>query len=108
MICPKCKKQIPEKSLKCGFCSTKIGTICKKCNSYNSIYNLKCVSCGNELLKLCPHCKGVNIPEATKCRKCGKPFEIKKIKRKKTANIVNPNHGIINQQSHNIDSRLKP
>lgn len=75
MICPKCKKQIPEKSLKCGFCGAKIATKCKKCGAYNSIYNLKCVNCNNELLKVCPSCKSVNLPDAIKCRKCGHIFK---------------------------------
>lgn len=71
MICPKCKKQIPEKALKCDFCSARIATFCKKCNAYNSIYNLNCANCNNELLKVCPSCKSVNLPNTSKCRKCG-------------------------------------
>ena len=71
MLCPKCKREIPEKSLKCDFCNARIATLCKKCNSYNPIYNLKCSNCNNELLKICPSCKSINIPNASKCRKCG-------------------------------------
>ncbi len=74
MICPKCKKKITEKSLKCGYCGAKIATFCKKCHTYNSIYNLKCVNCSEELLKICPSCKSVNFPNAPKCRKCGESF----------------------------------
>ncbi len=75
MICPKCKKQIAEKSLKCSHCGSKIATLCKKCGAYNSIYNLNCSNCNNQLLKICPSCKGVNFPSAPKCRKCGLEFE---------------------------------
>lgn len=75
MICPKCKKQIPEKSLKCNYCAAKIATICKKCRSYNSIYNLNCSICKNPLLKICPSCKSVNFPNAAECRKCSYEFE---------------------------------
>ena len=82
MICPKCKKQIPEKALKCNFCNTRIASFCKKCNAYNSVYNLKCVNCNNELLKVCSSCKSVNLPEAVKCRKCGYFFEAKSKKQK--------------------------
>lgn len=74
MICPKCKKQIPEKTLKCEHCSARIATLCKKCNAYNSIYNLNCVNCNNQLLKVCPSCKSVNLPNAESCRKCNYDF----------------------------------
>ncbi len=74
MRCPKCKEQIPEKTLKCNHCSAKIATFCKKCNAYNSIYNLNCVNCNNELLKICPSCKAVNFPNVAECRKCGNKF----------------------------------
>ncbi|MFA7659328.1 MAG: hypothetical protein WCY19_07830 [Candidatus Gastranaerophilaceae bacterium] len=74
MICPKCKKRIPEKSLKCDYCGAKIAAFCKKCGAYNSIYNLNCLSCNEELLKVCPSCKSVNFPNAIKCRKCGQSF----------------------------------
>lgn len=74
MICPKCKKQIPEKSLKCSFCSARIGTLCKKCATYNSIYNLNCVNCNTELLRVCPSCKSINFPNSASCRKCGHSF----------------------------------
>lgn len=85
MICPKCKKEIPEKTVKCEFCGARIATFCKKCRAYNSIYNLNCVSCNNELLKLCPACKSVNLPNALTCRKCNHSFaqkaeEIEEIK----------------------------
>ncbi len=71
MICPKCKREIPENSLKCTHCASRIASVCKKCHAYNSIYNLKCVNCGEELLKICPSCKGINLPNAQMCRKCG-------------------------------------
>jgi len=74
MICPKCKEQIPDKSLKCSHCGTKVATLCKKCNAYNSIYNLNCANCNEELLKICPECKAVNFPNAVACRKCGHDF----------------------------------
>lgn len=74
MICPKCKQQIPDKTVKCNSCGARIASFCKKCNAYNSIYNLKCVNCNNELLKVCPSCKSVNLPNAQKCRKCDYSF----------------------------------
>lgn len=74
MICPKCKQQVPEKTLRCEHCGAKIATFCKKCHAYNSIYNLRCTNCKIELLKVCPACKTVNFPNAEKCRKCGQSF----------------------------------
>lgn len=74
MLCPKCKKQIPEKSLRCEHCGAKIASLCNKCHAYNSIYNLNCVNCNNELLKLCPSCNSVNFPNAKNCRKCKVAF----------------------------------
>lgn len=74
MICPKCKREIPENSLKCNYCNSRIASLCKNCNAYNSIYNLKCTNCNQELLKICPSCKGINLPSAQKCRKCGIDF----------------------------------
>jgi len=74
MICPKCKKEIQEKSLKCAHCGARVGVLCKKCRAYNSVYNLNCVSCNNVLLKVCPDCKSVNFPQADVCRKCGHGF----------------------------------
>lgn len=74
MICPKCKKQIPEKALKCTACGVKIATICKQCHAYNLIYNLDCEKCNTPLLKICPECKSVNLPNVPKCRKCKYSF----------------------------------
>lgn len=74
MICPKCKNNIPEKSVKCSYCDAKIATFCKRCHAYNLISNLNCTNCNNPLLKVCPHCKSVNLPSAKICRKCSSSF----------------------------------
>lgn len=74
MICPVCKKVIPENSLKCPHCKTRTGILCKNCNTVNSIFDLKCKNCGKEILKICSHCNSVNFPNAKKCRKCGIDF----------------------------------
>ena len=70
MKCPKCKKEIEEKTLKCPHCKTKIGTLCRFCAAYNPITATVCSSCKAELLKRCPNCNSLNKPEATSCRKC--------------------------------------
>lgn len=87
MICPKCKKQIEEKSLKCSHCGARVAVLCKKCSAYNSVYNLNCVSCNNVLLKVCPACKSVNFPQAEVCRKCGHGFGEVKSKKQKVKGI---------------------
>lgn len=74
MICPKCKKQISEKTLKCSHCGSKIASFCKNCNAYNLISNINCEKCNAQLLKICPSCKSVNLPNSTTCRKCGCDF----------------------------------
>ena len=75
MICPRCKKQIPNETINCPHCNMKIGTVCKRCGSYNLINNKSCIECGLELVKFCPHCKSANFPNATSCRKCGYSFK---------------------------------
>lgn len=103
MICPKCKNQITEQTLKCNHCGARVASFCKKCNAYNPIYNLKCTNCDNELLKICPSCKSVNIPNAAKCRKCNYDFppkseteeiknvvETNEVKTKEELNAVEP------------------
>ncbi|MBO6088363.1 hypothetical protein J6P92_08480 [bacterium] len=75
MICPICKKTIPDNALKCPYCKARTGLVCKKCNTVNSIFDYKCKKCGNEILKSCPNCNSINFPNAKKCRKCGHVFE---------------------------------
>lgn len=75
MICPKCKKQIFEETLKCNHCGARVASLCKECNAYNSIYNLNCEKCMTPLLKICPSCKSINLPKAEKCRKCDYDFK---------------------------------
>lgn len=74
MNCPKCKKQLDEKTIKCPHCNTKIGSLCKFCGAYNPITATSCSNCHAELLKRCKECKSLNLPEATSCRKCGYKF----------------------------------
>jgi len=75
MICPICKKTIPDNTLKCPYCKARTGLICKNCNTINSLFDYTCKNCGSEILKLCPNCSSVNIPTSEKCRKCGYVFE---------------------------------
>lgn len=75
MICPICKKTIPDNTLKCPYCKARTGLICKNCGTINSLFEYNCKKCGTEILKLCPNCSSVNFPNTDKCRKCGYSFE---------------------------------
>jgi len=84
MLCPKCKREIADKTLKCNFCNAKVGSLCKKCGAYNLITATECGNCGNVLIKKCTECGGANLPNAKKCRKCGIEFvEVEKTKETK-------------------------
>lgn len=74
MLCPRCKNEIEDKSLKCSVCGTKIGALCKDCGQYNLINATKCSNCGKILLRICKKCGAANLPESTACRKCGESF----------------------------------
>ncbi len=74
MLCPKCKKEIKDKSLKCEFCGAKIGSLCTNCGAFNLITATECNSCKKVLLKICSECNSANLPNAKKCRKCGIEF----------------------------------
>lgn len=77
MLCPKCKKEIEDNSLKCEFCNTKVASICKNCGTLNPINALECTNCHEILLKKCPECNAVNLPSSSVCRKCGYEFNKK-------------------------------
>lgn len=74
MLCPKCKNEIEENSLKCEHCGTRVASMCKICGKINHITAKECVECGNILIKICDSCGAANVPEAENCRKCGESF----------------------------------
>lgn len=109
MICPKCKQQISEKTLKCQHCGAKVATVCKKCRTYNSIYNLNCEKCANPLLKICPSCKSVNLPKATQCRKCKYVFiTLEEETESKTEASVTTDETVQEQNPSNITPEEEP
>ena len=95
MICPTCKKTIPDNTLKCPYCKTRTGLVCKKCNTVNSIFDYKCKNCGNEILKLCPNCNSINPV-----------FQIRTFHSVKTAGFNNIQN-IVNTHFYN-SSNIKP
>ena len=74
MICPKCKKEIDNKSLKCEHCGTRVASVCKHCGAINPIRATECSSCHSVLLKICTECGSANLPDVSFCRKCGNEF----------------------------------
>lgn len=79
MICPICKKEIPDNTLKCPYCKARTGLICKNCNTVNSLFDYTCKKCGAKILQICPNCSSVNFPGVEKCRKCGYALEKPKV-----------------------------
>lgn len=74
MLCPKCKKEIENNSLKCTQCGAKIGSLCTDCGTYNLITAKECKKCKKTLLKICNQCGAANLPSSEVCRKCGNKF----------------------------------
>ena len=107
MICPRCKKQIPNGTINCPHCNVKIGTVCKHCGAYNLIYNKSCVECGTELVKFCPHCKSANFPNASACRKCGYSFKKSKQATNKRSGLEPPRQFVLPAISSKTPKRKK-
>ena len=74
MLCPKCKKEIDNKSIKCEHCGARVASVCKYCGAINPIRATECSNCHSVLLKICTECGSANLPEAQFCRKCGLEF----------------------------------
>ena len=94
MICPKCKREIEQNSLKCSYCGIKLGSLCKNCGTYNSINKTECAKCGNVLLRICSECNSANLPDAKSCRKCGIQFVTEFDKK----TVIKPQYNVANSQ----------
>lgn len=80
MICPRCRAENKNDSLKCTNCSLKLKIKCPHCSLLTSIKKGVCIHCNQPLAKLCPECKAANNPKASNCRKCNASFlEVQKI-----------------------------
>lgn len=116
MICPKCKQEISENSLKCPHCETRVGRLCPNCKTHNIVTAHKCSHCGYELLKTCPNCGAANISKASTCRRCGavinkdvakKPFENIPKEKKQTVVDVMPKYEAVFYSQQNAKEKLK-
>lgn len=103
MLCPRCKNEIRDRSLKCSVCGTKIGALCKDCGHYNLITATECSNCGKVLLKICKKCGAANLPEAENCRKCGEAFADKE---EKIAETITPVYNAKSNSQQKIKSLL--
>jgi len=74
MLCPKCKTELDDKTVKCPECGTRVASVCKKCGTVNNIRAIECSNCHQQLLKICAECGSANLPHAENCRKCGITF----------------------------------
>ena len=72
MKCPKCKREIPNKSTECPFCKKVISLKCPNCGSVNQ--SSVCEECGYIILTKCSKCGKTVSTSQDKC-KCG--FSIK-------------------------------
>lgn len=71
MLCPQCKTEISDESLKCPNCGAKVGRVCPNCKAHNPLTAHKCKNCDFVLLKMCPNCGATNMSKSTTCRRCG-------------------------------------
>ena len=71
MLCPQCKTEISDDSLKCPICGARVGRLCPNCKTHNLLTAHQCKKCNYVLLKICPNCGAANTSKATECRRCG-------------------------------------
>ena len=68
MICPKCKKTIPDNATVCPFCKKVLALVCPICGTHND--NSTCSKCSYVILSKCTQCGIINKTEDKFCRKC--------------------------------------
>ena len=68
MICPKCKKTIPDNATVCPLCKKVLALVCPVCGTHND--NSTCSKCSYVILSKCCECGILNKTEDKFCRKC--------------------------------------
>ena len=71
MLCPKCKTERSDKSLKCSNCGARVGRLCPNCKTHNVLSARQCKNCGTVLLITCHNCGATNTAKSETCRRCG-------------------------------------
>ena len=115
MLCPKCKTEIPDESLKCDNCGSRVGRLCPNCKTHNILTAKKCKNCDYELLKICPNCGATNASNVATCRRCGAVINPKKRKqdeapkgeKKVTIIDVMPKYEAVYYSQQNAKDKLK-
>ncbi len=102
MLCPRCKKEIENNSLKCEYCGSKIATVCRDCGTYNLITSANCSKCGKVLLKICSECNSANLPDAKFCRKC----KIEFISNEEQKDLFHPMHFASMNSQQKVKAKL--
>ncbi len=111
LYCPKCKKTVGEKDIRCPHCNMRLKVHCPSCGKANSFGTEQC-SCGTILLKYCENCSSANFPNAKLCRKCFTSFDEKiysfeKNRKKVLKNTDNENIQVLNANENIVNQSLQ-
>lgn len=110
MLCPNCKTELINGSLKCSNCGARTGRICPNCKTRNLVTAHTCKNCSFELLKTCPNCGAANDGKSKTCRRCGVSFS-KNIEKSKPASDTDneslPKYETVQYTQKEAKDRLK-
>ncbi len=79
MLCPKCKKQIDDKSTVCPHCKKVLVLECPRCGNHSETNT--CSNCGYIILSKCTNCGTLNRTDKKVCIKCGESTLVSAAKR---------------------------
>ena len=79
MICPKCKKEIDDKSTVCPYCKKVLALVCPRCGNTSDVST--CANCGYIIISKCAKCGTINKTNSNICSKCGESTVVSAVKR---------------------------